>query len=100
VSGVGGFNGDAHDDILFRHDGGATSIWLMNGESIAGGWGTVTGNPGNDWTIAGVGDFNADHKSDILWQDMNGAMKVELIDGLHTAATGSVGALGSDWTVS
>ena len=31
---------------------------------------------------------------------LDGAMKVELIDGLHTAATGGVGTLGTDWIVS
>ncbi|MGE5525102.1 MAG: FG-GAP-like repeat-containing protein [Rhodospirillaceae bacterium] len=100
ISGIGDFNADGNADILFRHDGGMTSIWLMNGERIAGGWGTVTGNPSNDWTIAGVGDFNADHKSDVLWQDSHGALKVDLMNGLQVAATGSVGALGTDWIVS
>ena len=26
ISGIGDFNGDGHDDILFRHDGGMTTI--------------------------------------------------------------------------
>jgi V8-like Glu-specific endopeptidase len=100
ISGIGDFNGDGRDDILWQHDSGMTSIWLMNGESIAGGWGTVTGNPGVGSTIAAVGDFNGDHKSDILWQDVHGAMKVDLMDGLNVAASGGVGTLGSDWIVS
>jgi hypothetical protein len=44
----GDFNGDGHSDILFQNTSGQSSIWDMNGTTIAGG-GPVTPNPGSSW---------------------------------------------------
>ena len=73
IAGVGDFNGDGRDDLLWRHENGTISNWLY-----AGGLGqsTFTINDANafatvplDWQIEGVGDYNGDTRDDILWRN-------------------------------
>ena len=44
---------DGGSDILFQNTSGQTSIWDMNGTSIAGG-GAVSPNPGSSWHAIGL----------------------------------------------
>jgi hypothetical protein len=69
VAGVGDFNGDGRDDILWRHAAtGENYVYLINGTTIAGeGYLRTVAN--QDWRIAGVGDLDGDGKSDILWRN-------------------------------
>ena len=83
VSGVGDFNGDHYDDILWRHNNGETAIWINRYEGYYRHW--PEGAPGLDWQIAGVADFNGDRRSDILWRNTDGTLAVWLMNGnLHT----------------
>jgi hypothetical protein len=51
VVGTGQFNnGDINADILWQHDGGQASVWLMDGMDVIGNTG-VGGNPGADWHL-------------------------------------------------
>jgi hypothetical protein len=52
INGVGDFNGDGKDDILWRNSNGDTLIWFMNAGSIAstGDLGVVA----SGWSIVGV----------------------------------------------
>ena len=51
VVGTGQFNnGDLKADILWQHDGGQASVWLMDGMDVIGNTG-VGGNPGADWHL-------------------------------------------------
>jgi hypothetical protein len=70
IVGVGDFNGDDRDDILWRSDDGQVTNWLGNAN------GGFTGNLANannhidaQWTTVEVGDFNGDGRDDILWQN-------------------------------
>ena len=74
VAGVGDFNGDGRDDILWRNEVGAMSEWLGQ----VGG--TFAWNPSaayqlpTNWIAAAAGDFNGDGRDDILWRNEAGAM--------------------------
>jgi hypothetical protein len=85
VAGIGDFNGDGRDDILWRNDSGAA--FDMLGTSLGG----VTNNGDlssisvdNSWHVGGTGDFNGDGRNDILWRNDNGA----IFDMLGTSTGG------------
>jgi spore germination protein YaaH len=67
-AGVGDFNLDGRDDLVWRNvSTGANVLWTMNG-------GTVTNNGAlptatTSWKLAGTGDFNHDHYPDLLWRN-------------------------------
>ena len=74
VDGVGDFNGDGRDDLIWRRDDGAFTTWLAQ---PSGGF---VSNDANSWTmlptswqVVGTGDFNGDGRSDIVWRNTNGA---------------------------
>lgn len=74
IVGIGDFNGDGHDDLLWRHSSGELSQW--QGQS-AGAFVNTSGsaaNPvDNSWNVAGVADYNGDGRDDILWRHDSGA---------------------------
>ena len=103
IAGVGDFNGDGRDDILWRNVDGRITDWLGTGS------GAFTDNVGNaynavanDWQVAGIGDFNGDHRDDILWRNVDG----RITDWLGNASGGFTPnsanfytSVGADWTV-
>ena len=75
VAGVGDFNGDGKDDILWRNDNGVIFNFLgtANGGVVNNGDNSYV-NVDNVWHVAAVGDFNGDGKADILWRNDNGTI--------------------------
>jgi hypothetical protein len=73
ILGVGDFNGDGRDDILWRSDQGSISDWLgaANGAWTVNDANALTGVPTN-WHVAQIGDFNGDGRDDILWRSDTG----------------------------
>ena len=73
IAGIGDFNGDGRDDLLWRHQDGKISNWLYAGGL---GLGTFTindvvamRNVSIDWQVVGIGDYNGDGRDDILWRN-------------------------------
>jgi hypothetical protein len=124
IVGVGDFDGDGNNDILWETGGGQLAVWEMNGTHIKSAdyiknGPTPTGIPGADWHVADVGDFDGDGKADILWRigaapsanapqssmapgggqvaiwEMNGN-QIKAADYTRNGST-AVGAPGNDW---
>jgi Ca2+-binding RTX toxin-like protein len=103
VAGIGDFNGDGRDDILWRHDSGQLIDWLgtANGGFADNGANSFYSVP-TDWQVSSIGDFNGDGRDDILWRHSSG----QLIDWLGTANGGfadnganSFYSVPTDWQV-
>jgi hypothetical protein len=102
VAGVGDFNADMKDDILWRNDDGQIAMWLMNGIALAPGGGFAgNGSAPTDWTVAGNGDFNGDMKDDVLWRNDNGQIAMWLLSGTNLVGGGFAGpgSATTDWVV-
>ena len=73
VEGVGDFNGDGRDDILWRNGSGLTINWLGEADGgFADNYANSVVSIPTNWSVAGVGDFNGDGRDDILWREANG----------------------------
>lgn len=70
IEGVGDFNQDGKDDILWRHYGsGQIFTWEMDGTgNVQQGRFLGTAVPDLNWRIEGIGDFNGDGTEDLLWR--------------------------------
>ena len=75
IQGTGDFNGDGYADIVWRHNTGLVSIWLMVGTVYTGEFYPGVQDPNLSlWTIQGIGDFDSDGRSDILWRHDDGRL--------------------------
>jgi sugar lactone lactonase YvrE len=68
--GVGDFNGDHQNDIVWRNAiSGQTIVWFMNGTHLIS-WTLVNPTVSTaGWEIVAVADFNGDGGADILWHN-------------------------------
>ena len=73
IVGIGDFNHDGRDDILWRNDNGDLTDWLstLNG-GFASNFGNAYYQVDLGWQIVGTGDFNGDGWDDILWRNEDG----------------------------
>jgi hypothetical protein len=103
VPGVGDFNGDGQDDVLWRSDAGALSDWLSGAEgSFAVNDANALTTVSTNWQVVGVGDFNGDGRSDILWRNDAGQVSDWLGQangGFVTNDQNAFTSAGLDWTV-
>lgn len=87
-------NRDGESDILWQHDGGAVSIWLMNDDVLASAVQlnrSVAGDP--RWRIAGTGDLDNDGFDDIIWQHQDGTVAAWYMNGTDVRAGDIVAAI-------
>jgi FG-GAP-like repeat len=90
------FNGDGKADILWRHTGGTTVEWLMNG---AANLAQVSFDNSAAWKVHETADFDGDGKSDILWRHDGGGTVIWLMDGIQQKAQGGSYAIDNSWHV-
>ena len=103
VAGIGDFNGDGRDDILWRHDDGRLTDWLS---SVNGGYlpnsANIYTSVATDWQIAGVGDFNGDGRDDIMWRNTDGRITNWLgtaTGGFSDNVANAYNGVSTDWQV-
>jgi hypothetical protein len=105
-AGVGDFNGDGRDDLLFHGQGNATVgaylVDLMNPAGVSGNLQTqelAFRDPQNGWSLASVADFDGDGKADLLWRHEGGTVGIWLMDGNQARDMAVVGNPGTDWKI-
>jgi hypothetical protein len=75
IIGVGDFNGDGRDDVLWRNDVGRITDWLGKPDGSFAGNAIYPHQAVSDaWTAVQIGDFNGDRRDDILWRNDNGVV--------------------------
>ena len=111
VAGVGDFNGDGRDDVLFRlSDGG---WYYLPFDGPVGGESTVLPGAGETggiyvservvalpedmaWSAAGIADFDGDGKDDVLLRHEDGRWRYQPMNGRHVLSGGGAGELPAD----
>ncbi|MBN1917261.1 MAG: FG-GAP repeat protein [Verrucomicrobia bacterium] len=102
IEGVGDFNNNGKDDILWRNTGtGAVAIWLMNGTMLVGGYAVATVDPAtNDYEIQAVGDFSGDGRADILWRETTtNEIAIWLMNGTTRGLANVIGTVAAAWVI-
>jgi hypothetical protein len=96
IAGTGDFDGNGHDDIVWR-DGGFVFIW-DNGQSSGAHQIINGGGVSSSLHISGTGDFDGNGRDDILWRDDSGGVFVwdnGQASGGHTVG----GSVAASWHV-
>jgi len=99
VAGVGDFDGDTGDDIVWRSTSGGVAMWEMQDTEIKASQNVTSGgtpvNVDASWSMAGVGDFNDDGKADMLWRSSSGQVVEWQMNGSAVAASNFVTSQGA-----
>jgi FG-GAP-like repeat len=97
IVGIGDFNGDNRDDVIWRRDDGAFTNWLgqANGGFVSNDANAWRTDIPTSWQVAGTGDFNGDGRADILWRRDDGAFT----DWLGQASGGFTSNDANAWAV-
>ena len=98
--GMGDFDGDGDNDVLWQHTNRTVAVWLMNGTVMQEVQLLSPAQLPPGWTVRAVADMNADGKPDLVVQRVtDGAIAAWLMNGLvledgmllSPAAVGDIG---------
>jgi hypothetical protein len=80
------FNADGQDDVLFQHDTGKLSAWVMN-KNVRLRIDALNSSksPGGTWRAHAVADLNGDGRYDIVFQNSSRSILVWLMNGKSLA---------------
>jgi hypothetical protein len=93
------FNSDGKSDILWRHDTGPVSMWVMNGAQPISQVGVTNSIP-TSWQIVGLADFNGDGKNDFLWRYTDGSVAMWLMNGAQPISqVGVTNSIPTSWQI-
>jgi hypothetical protein len=93
------FNKDGNFDLLWRHDNGWVSYWLMSADRVSS-WSLIGHVPDTGWRIVATGDMNGDTWDDIIWQHQDGRVSYWYMVGPAWRGAQVVAALGDPgWRV-
>jgi Pro-kumamolisin, activation domain/FG-GAP-like repeat len=101
VVGIGDFDSNGSEDILWRDNLGNVAIWLLAGTQILSTM-TVTPPDGwvpTSWTPVETGDYNGDARSDILFADTSGDAAIWFMNGTQILSTAKYTNVGTFWMV-
>jgi len=98
VDGVGDFNADGRDDLIWRNDNGTFTTWLGQGD---GGFVSNDANSRrtdipSSWQVAATGDFNGDGRDDIAWRRSDGVITNWLATGNGSFTSNDINAWRND----
>lgn len=99
IAGVGDFDGDSADDIVWRSTGGEVTVWEMQDTEIKESHDVTSGGTpvrvNSSWAMVGVGDFNDDGKADMVWRNASGQIAEWQMNGSAVASSGFVTSQGT-----
>ena len=104
VAGIGDFNGDGRDGVLFRlSDGGWHYLRFHVGSGgttgVLSGAGAVALPEDMAWATAGIADFNGDGKDEVLLRHEDGRWRHQPMNGRRLLGGGDVTNLPADGEV-
>lgn len=100
VAGIGDFNGDGIDDILWRNPQlGTVAIWLLGNETIIARAAVPRTVP-SGIALSRVADFDGDGRSDVLWRNTTtGLPALWLMNGTAVRQSQALSAVPTEWQI-
>jgi hypothetical protein len=97
VDGVGDFNADGRDDLIWRNDNGTFTTWLgqSDGGFVSNDVNSARVLP-TSWQVVATGDFNGDGRDDIAWRRSDGTFTNWLATGNGSFTSNDINAWRTD----